>query len=98
MMDMRNLAVLAGVVVAAGCYREPSSPPPLPSNKVESPRPAAVDDELAFLPKDAEVVVGIDLVRVRNSALYKSFESQFVSSNDLKLRRMQSCGFDPLRS
>jgi hypothetical protein len=92
---MRNVALLAVVV---GCYREPASPPQVPSNKVERQRPAEVDDELAFLPKDAEMVVGLDFVRMRQSALFKTFESQIQTRFDRELRRMQSCGFDPLRS
>lgn len=67
------LVVLAAL--AAGCFR--SSTPAPPANKAPAPdyeRVAA--DELAFLPADADFVIGFDSKAMQNSQLWHAFEPQ----------------------
>lgn len=66
---------VALAVLAAGCFR--SSTPAPPANKAPTPdyqRLAA--DELAFLPVDADIVLGIDSKAMQQSPLWHAFEPQ----------------------
>ncbi len=72
------------VLAAVGCYRAPTAAPP--ANKAPAPdyqRTAA--DELAFLPSDADFVIGFDLTALRKSQLWRAFQPQF----DALMRQFQ---------
>lgn len=85
------------LVLAAGCYHD-SAPTAhaTPSNKQQPPdHSREAEDELAFLPKESEVVVGLDMTALRTSpAWHEQIEPAFSGSSELdKMRR--ACGFDP---
>lgn len=73
-----------------------------PSNQADKPTSGATqtaDDVLGFLPANSDVVVGIDGVALRSSALWKQFEPQIEGAFGAKLPAMrEKCGFDPLTS
>jgi hypothetical protein len=58
---------------------------------------AAAKGALGVLPKDAEVVMGIDFASLRSSALYKQYAPMFMAAAGDKLAKFKStCGFDPI--
>lgn len=78
---MRFLLV---ALAAVGCYRAPTAAPP--ANKAAAPdyqRTAA--DELAFLPSDADFILGFDNTALRKSQLWRAFEPQI----DAFMRKVQ---------
>jgi hypothetical protein len=82
------------VLAIAGCYRDKPVAEPPPANKVETPRPVA-DDVLAYLPVDAELVMGVEMGVLRGGQLYRTFEKQALDALGTKLQKMQMCGIDP---
>src|SRR5262245_38806189 len=69
---MRFLLV---ALALAACHRAPTAA--APTNKAPEPdyRSAAAD-ELAFLANDADIVVGLDFVALRNSHMWSAFKPQ----------------------
>lgn len=101
---MRNAAVaLAASALAAtgGCYHDARQPPPLPpSNKASPPPVIRSDDVLAFLPVDADVVLGLEMRPLRDGELFQHLVEKQVQSGDLdaSLQKAHACGIDPLHS
>jgi hypothetical protein len=92
-----RLLLLALAVVA--CHR--SAPEPAtPANKAAAPDyRATADDVLGFLPADSEVVIGIDLVAARSSALWHQFAAQIDALAKEGLSEVGAiCGADPLKT
>ncbi len=89
--------VLLALAVAA-CHRAPG--PATPANTVAAPDyRVTADDELGFLPADAEIVAGIDMSSMRRSALWQKFEPLFVNALGEDLQKFRdACGFDPLKT
>jgi hypothetical protein len=91
---MRFLLV---ALLVAGCYRDstPSTTPP--ANKAH-PSEQVTSDVLAFIPKDSDIVGGIDLARLRSSPLWANQIEPLMANNGgrtlTKIRT--SCGFDPI--
>lgn len=82
--DTAGMRLCLVVLAAVGCYRAPSAAPP--ANKAPAPdyqRTAA--DELAFLPSDADFVIGFDVAALRKSQLWQTFQPQF----DALMRKVQ---------
>jgi hypothetical protein len=96
---MRYVLVALALVGGLGaCRRAPVAGPP--ANKVQAPDyRATADDELGFLPVDAEIVAGIDIMSLRRSQLWQKFEPMFVSALGNELTRFrEACGFDPIKT
>lgn len=92
---MRSVLV---VLALTSCYRDGAPPPSTPSNTAEPRREPASNDELAFLPIDAELVVGLDFTQMRASEVFQQLESQLLGAFDTELRKLRDCGLDPVRS
>ena len=92
---MRSLLI---VLALAGCYR--NSGPAAPSNNAAAPSyEATANDELGFLPVDADLVIGIDMANARRSALWQKLEPQLIARLGPELDRVRAeCGVDPLQS
>jgi hypothetical protein len=89
---MRSVLV---VLAIAGCYKEKAAVVPPPANKVASPAHDVSNDVLAFLPRDSELVIGLDGVELRRAALYTSFEDELMQGISSKLAHARQCGLDP---
>lgn len=64
---------------------------------------AAVNDanasDLSLLPADSEIVIGVNLAQLQQSALYKQFLAKFMDKASGGLAEFKAnCGFDPLES
>lgn len=88
---MRSLLALAAVV---GCYHDKPVQRPVPANKVTAPQETTADDVLAFLPADSEIVIGVEMATLRQSALYRTFEPQLANMFGDALPKAKACGFD----
>lgn len=90
--------VLVALAAVSGCHRAPG--PVTPANQAAAPNYAATaDDELGFLPVDAEIVAGIDLMSLRRSQLWQKFEPMFISALGPDLEKFRTaCGFDPVKT
>jgi hypothetical protein len=96
---MRNVLVALAVVACVGaCRRAPG--PATPANQAAAPDyRATAEDELGFLPIDAEIVGGVDMMSLRRSQLWQKFEPMFVSALGPDLANFRNaCGFDPLKT
>ena len=91
------LALIAPVAIAGGCYRDSASTTQTPlANKQRPPDHShEAEDELAFLPKESDVVVGLDMTALRSSpAWHEQIEPELAQSSQVEKNR-QICGFDP---
>jgi RNA polymerase sigma factor (sigma-70 family) len=70
---------------------------PVASPRAAVARATAVDD-LQYLPADADVVFGIDVARLRGSALWKQFVAPALAGASGLREFSDKCGFDPLAS
>ena len=90
--------MLLVALLVAGCYREPTpASPTTPTNKTHAAE-QITSDVLAFIPKDSDIVVGVDLAKLRSSPLWSSQIEPVITNNgggDLTKIR-SACGFDPL--
>ncbi len=85
------LPVVALVVALAACHSSPG--PQAPANKAPAPSyQATADDVLAFLPADADVVLGVDMIAVRGSALWHQFQPQIEAFARATAREVRMCG------
>lgn len=88
--------VLAGAALG-GCFRDraPDARPAGPAGK--PPAAAVVADELAFIPADAEIVMGIDPQQVLASPVWRQYEPQIMAAIGDRLQALRTaCGYDPL--
>src|SRR5213075_1437602 len=94
---MRMRLLLGVLVLAAGCYRDSAATAnPSPSNKQRPPDHAhEAEDELAFLPKESEVVVGLDMTALRASPAWHEQIEPALSGSSAFEKNRQICGFDP---
>lgn len=99
---LRHAAACVAVtsIAIAGCGGGSKAQPTGPSNKAGGALDvSAVDDVLAFLPVDSDIVIGIDAVALRSSALYQQFEPQIIAGMGDKLAKVrEQCGFDPMKT
>jgi hypothetical protein len=95
---MRSALAAIALVAILGCHHEKAAPVAPPANHVEAPKPIANEDVLAYLPVDAEIVVGFDFAVLRKSALYQTFEKQVLDKFARQLAEAQRCGIDPART
>jgi hypothetical protein len=93
---MRTLLLLLALALA-GCYRDaPATSSPPPANKQRPPDHAReAHDELAFLPKESEVVVGLDLATLRNTPAYRDQIEPMIAASASFEKTRKLCGFDP---
>jgi hypothetical protein len=92
---MRSILLIA--LALGGCYRdsEPTSTSP-PSNKLRPDNHARdAEDELAFLPKESEIVVGLDMTTLRASAAWRDQIEPALAQSDSLAKTRKLCGFDP---
>lgn len=91
------LAFVLGLAAAGACYRDRGSGGAL-EHRAEPARgaAAAAADELAFLPMDADVVIGLDAQQIFGSALWKHLEPQLMQRLGQGLQELRAaCGYDP---
>ncbi|MEO8699719.1 MAG: hypothetical protein ABI867_06730 [Kofleriaceae bacterium] len=90
---------------------EPAKPPPVAppvappvpaeAGSAAALKPSATSNDLAYLPTDSEVVVGLELSRLTTSAVWKQLVVPLLLEGDIKakLAELQArCGFDPIAS
>src|SRR5690348_1334980 len=94
---MRTVGLVLAVVAVAGCYRDSASTPQTPlANKQRPPdHSQEAEDELAFLPKESEVVVGLDMKALRSSPAWREQIEPLFSGSSQVAKNRQACGFDP---
>jgi hypothetical protein len=90
--------VFVALAVCA-CHRAPGPATTAPANKApEADYRSAAADELAFLPIDADFVIGLDFATLRNSRMWATFKPQI----DELARRVPelggACGADMMSS
>jgi hypothetical protein len=79
------MAVAAVCLMAAGCKKD------------DGGGTAATKGALQLMPKDSDVVVGIDFGKLRSSDLYKKYEPQLMTLIGDKLGKFKElCGWDPI--
>ncbi|HWO22395.1 MAG TPA: hypothetical protein VNO30_26735 [Kofleriaceae bacterium] len=93
-------AAALGSIALAACYRD-RAPDGVTGARTEEGRAAAAatasSDALAFLPVDAELVLGVDVRQVVGSPLWKQFESQIMGRIGPRLGEIRAaCGYEPL--
>jgi hypothetical protein len=63
---------------------------------VSAPAGRVLADDLAAMPKETEMVIGVDFVQLRNSAVLDPYEAMLRDSAATQLAELESkCGFDP---
>jgi hypothetical protein len=101
---MRTFSLVL-VVASMACYREaavspslgPSAAPPIANKSAPRAEPVASRDVLAYLPVDSEIVMRLDVKRVRASELWAEYEPMVVAALGVKLTEVRDkCGFDPI--
>ena len=62
-----------------------------------APAKGGLQRALAAMPKDSEVILGVDFTKLRASALFKKYEPMLMAQigDDLK-KFKETCGFDPM--
>ncbi len=78
----------------AGPAHTPALGPTAPTHFVAA-RATSVDD-LALLPTDSEVVIGIDADRIRNSGLWRQYVVPALANAPVMRQFVQKCGFEPI--
>jgi hypothetical protein len=94
---MRTLLFVAvAVLPLASCYRDPATATTASPQNKQAPLSIAhdTDDELAFLPKESEIVVGLDLQVLRSSAAWRDQLEPALASSSAMAKSRQICGFD----
>lgn len=62
-----------------------------------APAKGGLQRALAAMPKDSDIIMGIDFAQVRGSALFKKYEAQIMSKIGEDLAKFQkTCGFNPI--
>ena len=91
------MRILLVALLVAGCYRDSTPPSTPPANKQHAAE-QITSDVLAFIPKESDIVVGVDLSRLRSSPLWASqLEPVIMNNGGGDLEKVRStCGFDPL--
>lgn len=91
------MRILLVALLVAGCYRDSTPPSTPPANKQHAAE-QITSDVLAFIPKESDIVVGVDLARLRSSPLWQSqLEPLIVNNGGDELTKIRTtCGFDPL--
>ena len=79
-----------------GAARRPALGPSVAARP--SPARAATVDDLALLPADSEVVLGVDMARIQKSPLWKQFAAPAIASEAGLADFEADCGFDPIGS
>lgn len=84
---------------AAGCKKKDDAKNPAGGPGMSATSPGAMNaavDELSLLPADAEVVFGINVAQLQQSALWKEFAPKLKEKMSGGLAEMKAaCGFDP---
>jgi hypothetical protein len=91
-------AAALGSIALAACYRDRAPDAP-PGERTEEGRAAgaASSDELAFLPLDSELVLGLDVRQIVGSPLWKQLEPQLMDRIGPRLGEVRAaCGYEPL--
>lgn len=95
-----RLATLALVATLAACHRAPG--PAAPANQAEPPAAELIaKDPLAFLPRDSELVIDLDVARLKQSPLWASQIEpqlrQILGATNLDAL-LDACGIDYLQA
>lgn len=88
----RKVSIVAALIAAAaiGCSKDKGS---------SSEGAAAAKGSLGMLPKDADIVMGINFGALRSSDLYKQYAPMLMKAMGDKLDKFKAeCGFDPVES
>jgi hypothetical protein len=99
-MQLARLAAAATCSIAlgalGGCFRDGAKAPPL-ENRAGAPRAVSTSDLLAFLPKDSEVVIGLDARQLLGSPLWQHFEPRVLRAIGQDMEQFRkACGYDPV--
>jgi hypothetical protein len=90
------LVVVLGLGVVAACKKDDAAGN---KNTATSSGNAVFTEDLALLPRDSEVVLGINVAQVQQSGLWKQFVEPLLSSGDA-MRKVgdfkAKCGVDPM--
>lgn len=91
----RMRLALAALALVLGCHHESTTT--TPANKVPAPDYSkTADDVLGFLPADADMVFGVDMVQLRQSPLWAKYEPHLVAFAKEGFEKMGGwCGQDP---
>lgn len=86
------------VVAVVGCYRDSAPAKHVAVANTQHPpdHTREADDELAFLPKESELVVGLDLAMLRSSPAWREQIQPALESSSSFAKNKQLCGFDML--
>src|SRR5689334_5305972 len=88
--------VLLALALCA-CHRAPTAS--TPTNKAAAPDyRATADDELGFLPVGADLVVGVNMNAMRQSALWHTFEPQIAALGQQFEQMAGTCGPNPINT
>jgi hypothetical protein len=89
-------AALAPIALAA-CYRGGASGGTIENRTQEARTTAAAGDELAFLPLDSEIVIGLDARQILASPLWKHAGPRLMTELGKGLQDFRAaCGYDPV--
>jgi hypothetical protein len=91
------MRILLVALLDAGCYRD-STPSATPPAKKAHPSEQVTNDVLAFIPKESDIVGGLDLARLRSSPLWANQIEPLMANNggETLTKIRTSCGFDPI--
>ena len=80
----------------AGTDKGTPTPPPTPT---QTNTATATGDDLALLPADSEMVLGINFAQLQQSALWKQYAPALMNKIEGKLAEFKAeCGFDPFEA
>jgi hypothetical protein len=84
-----------GLALGAACKKDEKSETPAGAKSGK----AAQTDDLSLLPLDSELVLGLNVAQVQNSALWKQFVEPKLMSGEAQQKLAEfkaNCGFDPM--
>jgi hypothetical protein len=90
------LVAATGPIALGACYRDRAPGGTLENQAEQARGDAASGDELAFLPVDSEIVIGLDVRQLFASPLWTLAEPRLASVIGRSMQDFQaSCGYDP---
>jgi len=94
------VALVIGLGLLAACKKDDKAGQPAEKLAAQSGGGAtAVSDDLSLLPVDSEVVVGVNVAQIQQSALWKQFVEPKMNQGEFQKRMTElktRCGYDPM--
>lgn len=99
-MQLARLAAAAAIAMCSlapgACFRGGAKAPPL-ENRAGAARAVSSADLLAFLPKDSEVVIGLDARQLLGSPLWQHVQPRVLRAIGQDMEEFRkACGYDPV--